>query len=279
VHYERDCIRHYSNDYNHSLVRLRHMVRDVYIDADHILHNVTNSKTYDTGFEEQEGSYEDFGSSKVKLDLKPYKKHFEAIIEDYITTAEVESICYDWELGDVHVVLSSNNNFRFEVFPEYKCKRPKDKPKLFSKLQKWARKKYRVEPRTEADDVVSYYVRKGAVGFTTDKDMFKGVAGKWYNCHYMHKNWLTTTPKEAENFFKCQLLAGDNVDDIPSLAGVGLITAQKLMKQHGDSYTDIENIFKLKGHDKAYMLQMGRLVSMSQWTPTHGIRLWKGKKL
>jgi len=254
--------------------------RDVYIDADHILHNVTNSKTYDTGFETQEDvSYDDFGSGKVKLHLTPYKNHFDAIVEDYVTTAEVESICYDWKVGEVHVILSAPDNFRFDVYKDYKCNRPKDKPKLFKKLQKWARKKYRVEPQTEADDVVSYYVRKGAVGFTTDKDMFKGVAGKWFNCHYMHKNWITTSKKDAEEFFKCQILAGDGVDDIPSISGVGLITARKLMDKHGWSYDDIKKIFKLHGHNKKYMLQMGRLVSMNQWHPDYGIRLWQGKTL
>ncbi len=254
--------------------------KDVYIDADHILFSVCKSKTYDSGFEEYgEGEYEDFGQSwENNMDMTQYQNHFKAIVEDYVTTAQVDSICYNWELGDIHVIMSDKSNFRYKLYPEYKALRPQQ-DEIFKKLQKWARKTYRFEKDTEADDVVAYYVRKGALGFTTDKDLFKGVAGKWFNCHYMHKNWLTTSHEEAEDFFKCQILGGDRVDGIPSIPNVAIVTAKKLMNKHGDSYEDIVKIFELHGFDREYMMTMARLVSMSQWTPKHGVRLWKGKKL
>jgi 5'-3' exonuclease len=139
-------------------------------------------------------------------------------------------------------------------------------------------KKYHFEPHTEADDIVAHYVSKGALGFTTDKDLFKGVKGIWYNCHYAHRCWVRTTKKEAEHFFKSQVLAGDSTDGIPSIAGEGLITAEKLMKKYGSSWDDILGIFKDKGYDKQYMITMTRLVCMSQWSPKKGIKLWKYPK-
>ena len=254
-------------------------VRDIVIDSDHILYNVLESKQYKNDL-----GGKAIGKSK-KIDLKPYQEHFMSIVEDYITTAEVESICYNWTIGKVRVILSDHSNFRYSLYSEYKSNRPPS-PKLRKRLKKWAMKKYHFEPNTEADDVVAYYVRKGAIGFTTDKDLFKGVKGIWYNSHYMHRCWVRTTEQDAELFFKKQILAGDGVDGIPSISGVGLATAEKLMLKYGDSYQDILSIFqdptkvlgkkhRLESHTKDYMVTMTRLVCMSQWSPKKGIKLWE----
>lgn len=262
------------------------MTRDIIIDADHILFFVAMSKTYDDGLDEQEGDW--VGDNPVDTDLKPYKKHFKAIIDDYIITAEVESICYNWKIGKTRIVMSDKTNFRYDLYPEYKAKREK-KDGVISELAKWARKKYVCEPNTEADDVVAYYVRKGGLGFTTDKDLLKGVAGIWYNTHYQHKCWVRTEPHEAEWFFKCQVLAGDGVDGIPSIAGIGLVTAEKLLIKYGSSWKQIQEIFydtsKVLGkkhrpisYSKDYFITMTRLVCMSQWTPKKGITLWTRPK-
>ena len=181
--------------------------------------------------------------------------------------------------------MSDQTNFRYEIFPEYKKGRPPSS-KLMRRMKKWARKKYHFEPNTEADDVVAYYVRKGAIGFTEDKDLFNGVEGLWYNAHYKHRCWVRTTEDEAEYFFKQQILGGDGGDNIPSIDGVGLITADKLMKKYGSGYEDIFSIFKdttkvlgkihrTTSYGRNYALTMARLVCMSQWTPKKGIRLWK----
>ena len=253
--------------------------RDVVIDSDHILFSVTESKQYKSDFDNACDLEDD------EFDFKTYKKHFMKIVEDYVTTAEVESICYKWKIGKVKVIMSDHRNFRYDIFPEYKSKRPPS-PKLRKKLKKWAMKKYHYEPNTEADDVVAYYVRKGAIGFTTDKDLLYGVSGKWFNCHYAHMCWVTTNDKDAEYFFKKQVLAGDSGDGIPSIKGVGLKTADSLMQMYGDSWDSILAIFKNKhmvlgktnrkeSYSKKYMITMTRLVCMSQWSPKKGIVLWE----
>ena len=236
------------------------------IDGDHIAYLVGESKTYKTDFD----SIDEFDDLSLKEEKINYKKHFKAIVKDYILTAKCAAIAYGWgKITDVKVIMSDKTNFRYDIYPDYK-KRRFAHNKVVTKLKKWARKKYICVPNTEADDVVSYYVRNGAIGITTDKDLYRGVEGIWYNAHYMHKKWLKTTKEEAEHFFKCQLLAGDPVDDIPGIAGVGIATAEKLLKKY-----NLLQIFLDKGYNKEYMLTMGRLVNMKQWTPEHGIRLWE----
>lgn len=245
--------------------------KDVIIDADHILFYVTEANKYNSKLGEDSVALND-----EKIDLKPYKKHFKSIVDEYVKIAETESIFYGWKLGEVKVILSDKTNFRYEIFPEYKNKRPSSPP-LRKKLKKWAMKKYIVEPNTEADDVVAYYVRKGGLGFTTDKDLLLGVEGRWFNCHHKHLTWSTTEAHDADKFFKMQVLAGDGVDGIPSIKGVGLPTAKKLMDSvsGGWFWHSILEIFKSKGYDINYMVTMARLVSMSQWSPKKGVELWR----
>jgi len=254
--------------------------RDIVIDADHIAFLVAKSKTYKSGFTDDDGEdYDCDWGEEPELDLEPYKRHFKAIVTDYVLTAEVESIAYNWTIGKTRVIMSDKTNFRYEIYPEYKDNRSKmPEDEVLDALKKWARKEYTFVKNCEADDVVAYYVRKGALGFTTDKDLFKGVEGIWYNCHYMHRNWIRTSKASAEHFFKCQALAGDGVDGIPAIKGVALRGAEKLLDEYGDSWSDILQIYLDKGYDEKYMQTMIRLVAMNQWSPKKGIKLWNLKK-
>jgi len=246
--------------------------RDLIIDADHITYLVSESRTYKNNFDVCD-DYDDIDLEEVEVEFKQYKKHFKAIVKDYILTAKCAGIAYGWTIGAVKVIMSAETNFRFRLYPEYKNGRTSTN-EVRTKLKAWARKKYIAIDNTEADDVVAYYVRKGGLGVTTDKDLYKGVEGVWFNSHYKHRDWLVCNKKDAEYFFKCQILAGDGVDGIPSLPRVGLPTADKLMKNHGSSYENIVKIFKMRGFTRQYMITMARLVCMSQWTPKKGIVLW-----
>lgn len=242
--------------------------KDIVIDGDIIIHLVCKANVYDSNFEDAKEL------NNAKIDMKVYKKHFKQIVADWVGIAEVESVFYKYKIGKTKVILSGKSNFRYDIFPEYKAKR-KPSEGVMKKLKKWARKYYTEAVGCEADDVIAYYVRKGALGFSFDKDLIYGVAGRWFDVHHSRNTWHTTTKKEAEHFFKCQILAGDGVDGIPSIKGVGLKTAEKLLSEHGDSYDDIVSIFEAKGYTKEYMITMSRLVSMSQWSPKKGIVLWE----
>ena len=250
----------------------KNKVRDIVIDADHILYLVTESQRYKEGFDgDVEDECDDFGEAP-KVSLKKYKQHFKDIVDDYVTTAEVESICYKWTIGKVRVILSDSRNFRYDLSPTYKSKRPSS-PELRKKLKKWAMKKYTVVPNCEADEVCCYYVREqGAIGFTTDKDVFN-TEGKWFNCHHAHKCWVVNSKKDAERFMWLQVLAGDSVDNIDGIKGVGMATAKKLLDTYGWGWDGVVSAYKSKGLKKADAVLTRNLVDMTIWTPEDGVTL------
>ena len=62
---------------------------------------------------------------------------------------------------------------------------------------------------------------------TTDKDL-KMIPGKHYGLD--SREVTEVTLEEADRFFYCQLLAGDSVDNIKGIDGVGMIRAYKRLE-------------------------------------------------
>lgn len=273
------------------------MKKDIYVDADHLIYFVAMANSHKTPFDEIDGDIKD---DTFKVPLKPYKKHFKELVKDYYETVEVESIAHDWKPGKMRLVFSDpKGNFRYDLYPDYKSGRDQDKGKIFYRLRKWAHKKYGYAKGVEADDVVGHYAREGAVVITTDKDVFKGCPGIFFNCHQDHRRWVYTTPEEAHHFNLVQTLAGDSTDTIPGLPGVGIGTAEKLL---GDTHTweAVVNIYKgvplhdgapfytAAGKESAVLKKIRaanltekdailtrRLIGLDQWTPEGGVKLWK----
>ncbi len=246
-------------------------VKDVYVDADHLVYMVAYSQSNKSGFAGKYNGGFTGKKRKGKIDITRQKHHFQTLVDEYLEIAQTESVFHKWTVGKIHVIMSDKTNFRYRIYKHYKSGRTTEHTELFYALRKWARKHYRYEPDTEADDVVSYYARKGHLVFTTDKDVYKGNKGYFFNAHHRHRNWVRTTKKEAEHFFKLQTLAGDTVDTIPALYNVGLSTAEKLLTKFNG---DVLAVYKSKGKTKEYMIQMARLVCMSQWSPKKGVKLW-----
>ena len=269
------------------------MKKDLYIDADHLLYFVAMAKSYTgSNYNIDEDADDLTGGKKYKQPLKALKKHFKELVEEYHTTAEVEGVVQGYKIKKVHLIFSDpTGNFRHDIFPEYKNKR-EEKPELFYRLRKWALKTYRHEKNVEADDVVAYYVRKGNVGISTDKDLLKGVPGIWYNAHYLAQKWAYTSKEEARKFCLMQSVGGDSTDGIPGIPGVALTTAAKRLDKFGWDWAGVVMAYELAdkpaspgskqrvslGLTKKDAVLTRRLIGMDQWTPKKGLKLWEPSK-
>jgi hypothetical protein len=268
------------------------MSKTLYIDADSLLYLTVFSRSNNgTDFDEQEG--EDFGV--VKPDMKALKAQFRALVHDIVTSCELESAIGNMtKFKNVVCVFTPSSNFRYDIFPDYKWRRTllAPKPPEFYKLKKWAIKKLGICPEgIEADDYVSYMMRKGHPGTSADKDVFKQTSGYHYDTY--HKCFVKTTKKEAQRFLCIQAVNGDiTADDIPGLrtpkgnkydgdktvsqkpltktnpngiglARVGEIKAEKLL----DGNYTLKNVIQIyldHNFTKEYAITQIRLVHMGQ---------------
>jgi len=242
--------------------------KDIYIDADGLIYTVAYAQ----------GTNASLGGSKVSMsekgvNIKAMKAHYKRYVKDLYKSVEVLSITENWKPGKVHLVFSDKTNFRYDIYPEYKANRTQEKTEQYKKLKKWALKKGLVVKNCEADDVVSYYVRKGAIGMTADKDMLNGVAGIWYDTY--HQKWITTSKEEADKFVLIQSMMGDATDNIKGIFRVGIKTAERKLEENGATWDTVVQFYKEKGLTEEDAILTRRLVGMDQWHPKKGIRLWK----
>jgi hypothetical protein len=132
----------------------------------------------------------------------------------------INNIFYRTNATHVISAFTIGKCFRYNVFPEYKANRPKEKNAFFLELREYLIKKYGVvhDPNLEADDIIS--IMKGiypeALVVAEDKDL-RMLEGKWYN---PRKNEFGETNKEeACRFFWASTILGD--DGHPGLKGKG----------------------------------------------------------
>ena len=116
-------------------------------------------------------------------------------------------------------------------------------------------------------------MKRGAIGISTDKDLLKGVEGTWYDAY--HKEWVYTNKETASRFVLLQSLAGDSTDGIKGLPRVGLKTAEKLLDKHGGTWEGVVQAYIEAGLTEEDAILTRRLVSMTQWKPSKGVKLWR----
>ena len=244
-------------------------IRDLYIDADHLLYNVAGNKPKDS----LAGDV-----IEAKVHMEPLKLAFLQEVDDITDAVAVEVVAKKFRLGKTYLVFSDPvTNFRFEIFPDYKkSRRDLKMSDSFYKLKEWAHtlKNAIVGRNVEADDIVAYYVRNGAVGASTDKDLLAGVPGRWYDNYHSRKSYRKVGKKEAYRFTLLQTLAGDSTDGIPGIPGVGMKTAEKLLAEFGESWSGVVKAYESRGLTEEDAILTRRLVCMGQWTPKKGVKLW-----
>ncbi len=150
---------------------------------------------------------------------------------------------------------ASGQTFRNDIFPAYKANRgetPEDLIPQFP-LTRDATRAFGAPAIEmtgyEADDLIATYARqaeaKGArvTIISSDKDLMQLVSDKVSMLDTM-KNRAISTPQVIEKFgmgpervIEIQALAGDSVDNIPGVPGIGVKTAVLLLEQFGDLET------------------------------------------
>ncbi|MBG6174358.1 DNA polymerase-1 [Labrenzia sp. EL_208] len=149
----------------------------------------------------------------------------------------------------------SSKTFRNTIYPEYKANRPDPPEDLVPQfgLIREATRAFSVpcveQEGFEADDLIATYARQAAEQgakvtiVSGDKDLMQLIGPKVGMIDTM-KNKVFGEPEVFEKFgvgpdkvIEVQSLAGDSVDNVPGVPGIGLKTAALLINEFGDLET------------------------------------------
>ena len=161
---------------------------------------------------------------------------------------------------------SLSKSFRTEIYPEYKANRDPAPPELkrqFGQCRRYVRALGLLEhasPRYEADDLIGTLVEHGrrqgrpSTIVTRDKDLtqlltkedvFWDFAGKGKLSYEQIPDSFGVWPEQIADFLA---LAGDAVDNIKGVRGVGKKTAVGLLKHFGsleDIYQNLDRVHEV----------------------------------
>ena len=159
---------------------------------------------------------------------------------------------------------AGRETFRNKIYPEYKAQRPPPPEELVPQfpLIREAVKAFNVpsveQDGFEADDLIATYARQvveagGDVTIvSSDKDlmqlvqpgvvMFDGMKGKKIGPDEVVEKFGVPPGKVVD----VQALAGDSVDNVPGVPGIGIKTAAELIKEYGDLDTLLARAGEIK---------------------------------
>lgn len=155
-------------------------------------------------------------------------------------------------------------NFRNEIYDQYKANRdepPEDLRPQFGIIRE-ATKAFGIEPQElegfEADDLIATYARlateKGykVIIVSSDKDLMQLINDNVAMFDPM-KNKMMDEEDVIEKFgvkpdkvIDVQSLAGDSIDNVPGVPGIGVKTAAQLINEYGDLETLLERAEEIK---------------------------------
>ncbi len=123
---------------------------------------------------------------------------------------------------NLNMFVSGDNNFRYDIFAEYKANRAEGvRPLFLSELKQHAIDNHGATAShgAEADDYVVYYANKfpDAVVLAIDKDVKNQVTNKVYD--YWKEEYEQVDREHVDNFPFFQTITGDSGDGIIGITG------------------------------------------------------------
>ena len=158
----------------------------------------------------------------------------------------------------------SSKSFRNDIYPEYKAHRPEPPADLRPQfgLIRQATRAFNVacveQENYEADDLIATYARQAVEAGATcrivssDKDLMQlirpGVAlyDTMKDREVGPAEVLEKFGVSPEKVVDIQALAGDSVDNVPGVPGIGVKTAAQLITEYGDLETLLERAPEIK---------------------------------
>lgn len=158
----------------------------------------------------------------------------------------------------------SGKSFRNDFYPEYKAHRPPAPEDLVPQfpLTREATRAFSIssveQEGFEADDLIATYARQAeAKGMnvtivSSDKDLMQLVSDRISMLDTMKNRWIHADEVREkfgvgpDKVIDVQSLAGDSVDNVPGVPGIGIKTAAQLIEEYGNLDTLLERASEIK---------------------------------
>ena len=201
----------------------------------------------------------DFGDDVTiaQSDFKETLKVFERELQK-IQTAMMDD--------EIILYFSSPQNFRKEIFPDYKGHRNRRKPLGYKRLVNHCCDNYNVVIRDglEADDSLGMDATKFAstdnVLVSPDKDM-RQIPGVLWD---MTNDVEEITKEDGDRWHLIQALAGDATDGYSGCPGIGVKRASDILNKHKTPWSAVCKAYEDKGLSDDDALMNARLAKILQ---------------
>ena len=198
----------------------------------------------------------------------------------YRVNEMIENTLAEVEASEYKLFLTSPDNFRKHVYPEYKANRTATKPKHLQFLKDYLIESWQgqVAERMEADDYLGINQHESSIICSIDKDLLQ-VPGKHFN--FVKKEFYEVDEETGFRNFYTQLLTGDTSDNIKGIAGIGPVKAKKALAEATNEYEMFCIVRDMYKNDE-WMIMNGRCLHIlrsldDDWTK-HFERLALGDK-
>lgn len=153
----------------------------------------------------------------------------------YRVNEMIENTLAEVEASEYKLFLTSPDNFRKQIYPEYKANRTATKPKHLQFLRDYLVESWQgtVASGMEADDYLGIHQNESTIICSIDKDLLQ-VPGKHYNI--VKKEFYEVDEETGFRNFYTQLLTGDTSDNIKGIAGIGPAKAKKALAEATNEY-------------------------------------------
>lgn len=241
-------------------------MRKVYVDADILCYHATL------------GMDDEFDGGVV-IDPKQAEELFDSLVCQWTHHLEGDELL---------LCLTGENNYRYDLYPEYKAKRTSvSKPPNLGPLRRVLLKRDNVimVDGLEADDVIGMACSadpENTIAVSLDKD-FKTVPLTLYRPAFRNsvaEGPTTITEDQANLYWMRQTIIGDPVDNIKGLPRAGKVKAEKTLPNEAPLevlWASVVNLYVQSGSTREEALlnaRLTRILRHGEYDGISGVRLW-----
>ena len=202
----------------------------------------------------------------IDMDLVCYRCAASAENDDFAIAVYrmnelLDTILASTDATEYKAFLTGDNNFRKEIYKEYKANRTQERPKHLLAARHYAIKEFNAEAEEalEADDLLGINQTSDTIICSLDKDLLQ-VPGN----HYRWAFGTTKYQKDAEfihqtelgglRMFYEQCLKGDRSDNVKGIAGLGDAKAKKILQGMTTEQQMFDKVRELYNNDDEFLL-------------------------